>query len=147
MAMRVLVPVKNKTDVFHDNIFRAPLFALYTIDHVESDVYCSCIDLITNPCISQENMSPGLSQNYGICDPEHCTKEHIEEHYTLSRSMYSSDYILADHFCDTMTKALQEKGVTIYKISPFLHSPDMAIKNFILGVSLASKLQHIHFRT
>ena len=145
--MRVLVPVKNKSDVFHDNMFRAPLFALYVIDLVESNVYCSCIDLITNPYSCPESLSQELSENHGICAPEKCTKEHIAEHYTLSRSIYSCDYMLADHFCDTMTEALQEKGINIYKISPFLQTPDMAIKNFILGVSLASTLQHIHFRT
>jgi len=145
--MLVWVPVKNQTDVYHNNIFRAPFFALYAIDRVKSNVYCSCIDLIRNPYSCLKNMNQELSQNYGICDPESCTMEHITEHYILSHRIKSCDYVLADHFCETMTKALQEKGVTIYKISPFLHSPDIAIKNFILGVSLASKLQHIHFRT
>lgn len=145
--MLVWVPVKNQTDVYHNNIFRAPFFALYTIDRVESNIYCSCIDLIRNPYSFLTNMNQELSQNYGICDPEECTKEHIEEHYILSRSIYGCDYILADHFCNTMTEALKKKGISIYKISPFLHTPDIAIKNFILGVSLASTLQHIHFRT
>ena len=145
--MRILVPVKNKTDVYHNNMFRAPQFAIYTIDHIEPNVYCTCTDIISNPYSHLVDISPELSKNYGICDPESCTMEHITEHYILSHRIKSCDYVLADHFCETMTKALQEKGVTIYKISPFLHSPDMAIKNFILGVSLASKLQHIHFRT
>ncbi|UFH58424.1 NifB/NifX family molybdenum-iron cluster-binding protein [Sulfurovum mangrovi] len=145
--MRVVIPVKNRTDVFHDNMFKAPLFAVYTIDHIEPNVYCTCIDIINNPYSSPDDISPEHFENHGICDPESCTMEHITEHYILSHRMKSCDYVLADHFCANMTKALQEKGVAIYKISPFLHSPDIAIKNFILGVSLASKLQHIHFRT
>ncbi|MDM5270880.1 hypothetical protein PGH07_01660 [Sulfurovum sp. zt1-1] len=145
--MRILVPVKNQTDVFHDNMFKAPLFAVYKIDHIDPNVYCTCVDLISNPYSCQESLSQERFENYGICDPAQCTMEHITEHYILSHRMKSCDYVLADHFCDTMTKSLQEKGVNIYKISPFLHSTHIAIINFILGVSLASTLQHIHFRT
>ena len=145
--MKVLIPVTNQTNVFHDNLFRAPQFAVYSIDNKSSNVYCSLMDVIQNPYSYLFNNDKSLCENHGICDPDNCTLQHLQEHYSLTRNMDSCDYILADHFCETMTKALKEKGINIYKISPFLHKSDIAIKNFLLGVSLASTLQHIHIRT
>lgn len=145
--MKVLIPVKNQTDVYHDNLFRAPTFAVYSIDNICSNVYCSLMETIQNPYSCLDNKESSNCENHGICDQDHCTFQHKEEHYHLIQSMKNCDVILADHFCDTMTTALQEKGIKIYKLSPFLKKSDIAIKNFLLGVSLASTLQHIHIRT
>ena len=145
--MKVLVPVINQTDVFHDNLFRAPLFAEYTIDtYNDNDVYCSLNGTIANPYSYLSSDDQASCDKHKICKAESCTVEHLKEHYQLSKRLKHCDYILADHFCETMTDALEKEGIHIYNISPFLHKTDIAIKNFLLGVSIASTLQHIHFK-
>ena len=142
--MKVLVPLENRFNVYHNNLFKAPRFALYTIDRTKYNIYCSLQDIIENP---NTVVDEHTSDNYGICDQKICTKEHLEEHHLLSKHIKECDYVLGVHFCDNTLKAFQFKGTNIYKISPFLRSTETAIKNFLLGVSLASTLQHIHFRT
>lgn len=145
--MKVLIPVKNQTDVYHDNLFRAPLFAVYSVENKNSNFHCSLIDVIQNPYSSHFNYGTALYENNMICDTENCSLQHLQEHYNLSKEMDIYDYVLTDHCCETMTSALKEKGINIYKISPFLQKSDIAIKNFLLGASLASTIQHIHIKT
>lgn len=145
--MKVLVPIKNRSDVYHKNLFRAPLFALYNIDSSEHNVYCTLKDIIKNPYSIAENNTQLPSDKHGICNPENCTIEHMNDHIVLSQYINDCDYILGVHFCENILQALNDKGVNIYKISPFLHSSDIAIKNFLLGVSFANTIQNIHFRT
>jgi len=145
--MKVLVPINNRSDVYHNNLFKAPHFALYIIDSTEFNVYCTLKDVMENPYYSLDENSQVSANKYGICDSENCTIQHLNEHIILSQQMADCDYILADHFCDTIIKALNDKGINIYKISPFLQSSDAAIKNFLLGVSIANTIQNIHFKT
>ena len=145
--MKVLIPILNQTDVYHDNLFRAPSFAIYSIDNRSKNVYCSLTETIQNPysCLHRNNAT--VCDNYGICDQESCSQQQKEEHFHLIQRMTNCDVILADHFCDTITTALKEGGIRLYKLSPLIKKPDIAIKNFLLGVSLASTLQHIYIRT
>jgi predicted Fe-Mo cluster-binding NifX family protein len=151
--VKVLVPVKNETDVYHDNIFSAPRFALYSIDIKESidknasRVYYACEYIIENPKLDSEHHEYAGQRDHGICNAEFCSDAHYNLHYELSKSIDECDYILVNHTCETMMRALKETGINLHKISPFLRKTDIAIKNFILGVSLASTLQHIHIRT
>ena len=145
--MKVLIPILNQTDVYHDNLFRAPSFAIYSIENRSKNVYCSLTETIQNPfsCLYEKDMT--TCDNYGICDQKSCSMQHKEDHFNLIKSMTHCDVILADHFCDTITTAIKEGGIKLYKLSPFLKKPDVAIKNFILGASLASTLQHIHIKS
>ena len=145
--MKVLVPIKNRSNVFSNNLFRAPHFALYTIDTIDHNIYCTLHDIISNPYYATNESCQIATDNYGICDKASCTVEHLKEHAVLGEHLEDCDYILAVHFCDTMIQALNDKGINIYKISPFLHSSDIAIKNFLLGVSFANTIQNIYFRT
>lgn len=144
-AMKVCIPVQNDTNVYHNNLFRAPHFALFDVDKDANGSVSYHLDkTIDNPFQGNASAEPDSCPNRGICDQEDCTVEHFNEHFSLSHSIKKCDYILADYFCDTMTKALRSEGVKLYKISPFLRDTDIAIKNFILGESLADKLQDIH---
>ena len=145
--MKVLIPIRNQTDVYHDNLFRAPLFAVYSVDRESYNVYYSLVDVIQNPYSYHTYNDKDLCERNNICDLANCTLHHLQQHYSLSRNLDICDYVLANHCCETMTKALKEKGINIYKISPFLQKSDIAIKNFLLGASLASTLQHIHIKT
>jgi len=146
--MKVLIPVINQTDVFHDNLFRAPSFAEYIINTYNNiDYFCSLNETFTNPFSYVATNDQTLCNNRGICDIDNCTVQHLKEHYTLSKSLKSCDYILTDYSCETMREALKLEGINVYHISPFLHSTDIAIKNFLLGVPIASTLQHIHFES
>lgn len=142
--MKVLIPLDTQTRVYHDNVFKAPNFGVYSIDKSGNNLFCSFIEQIPNPFSSLYHHETSC-QDHGICDTSKCTLKHLHEHYTLLQGITSCDFILANRFCTTMTKAFNEKGIHIYKIPPFVHKPDVTIKNFLLGVSLASTLRNIHF--
>lgn len=145
--MKVCIPVQNNADIYHNNLFRAPQFAQFIVETLEDgNVYYSFEKTIENPFHTTASADEDTCLNRGICDQENCTVAHFNEHFTLSKTMKKCDYVLADYFCDTMTKALKSEGVKIYKISPFLRTTDIAIKNFILGVPFANTLQDIHAR-
>lgn len=143
-VIKVCIPVQHDTDVYHNNLFRAPHFALFSVDiHQDGSVTYQFDKTIDNPFQGHDTAASDTCPNRGICDQDNCTVEHFNEHFTLTKTMKKCDYILADYFCDTMTKALKSEGVRLYKISPFLKHTDIAIKNFILGESLANQLQDI----
>ncbi len=144
--MKVLIPIKSKTDLYHDNPVRAPYFALYKIDNIGSFFVYMLEDIIENPQLLPNNNEDAFINNHGICDQKHCSKEHVDAHYNLTEKLHGCDYILIDHYCKTVTNVFETVGVKTYKLSPFLQTTDIAIKNFLLGASLASTLQHIHAR-
>ncbi len=145
--MKILIPLTQTKEVYHDNFFKAPHFGIYTIDNQKRDIYCQFESLVPNPYECIYTNDPTHCANHGMCDQTQCTVQHIEDHYAFSKSINGCNYVLADRYCDTMVEAFRQTGITLYKLSPFLHTVEIAIKNFILGVSLASTLQHIHVKS
>lgn len=142
--IKVLLPLTKNKMVYHDNFFKAPYFGIFTINSQNCYVYCRLETFIPNSynCVYEEN--PLLCANHGMCNQTQCTLQHLEEHYDFSKNIDGCDYVLADRYCETMFDALKQGGITLYKLSPFLQTAEIAIKNFLIGVSIASTLQHIH---
>lgn len=145
VVMKIVIPLNNDLNFYHDNPITAPRFAIYNIDIKRSHVSSSLETIIENAWNSTNNGKFQMSQIQCACDKNKCSDiEHITEHYFLLDSIGDCDYLLADHYCDNINRALDNGGITIYKIPPFIHKSDYAIKNFLLGVSLANTIQNIH---
>lgn len=142
--IKVLLPLTQTKEVYHDNFFKAPHFGIFSIDNQKRDVYCRLETLVANTYSCSGD--PTHCANRGMCDQSQCSIEHMEDHYKFSQSIKGCDYVLADRYCDTMAEAFRSSGIALYKLSPFLHTSEIAIKNFLLGVSLASTLRHIHIK-
>jgi len=143
--MKIAIPLNNDLSFYHNNPITAPRFAIYNIDIKRSCVISSLDNIIDNPSNSTNNGKYTVSQIQCTCDENKCSDiKHISEHYFLLDSIGGCDYLLANHYCDNINRALDNGGITIYKISPFIHKSDYAIKNFLLGASLANTIQNIH---
>jgi predicted Fe-Mo cluster-binding NifX family protein len=143
--MKIVIPLNNDLNFYHDNPITAPRFAIYTIEIKRSYVRTSLEHIIENPWNRTNNGKYEASQIQCACDQDRCADlAHISEHYFLLDSIGGCDYLLADHYCENIHRALVNGGITIYKIPPFIHQSDYAIKNFLLGASLANTIQNIH---
>ncbi len=146
MLMKIAVPVNNLLSFYHLNPFTAPKFAIYSIDGDRSNVTFGLTSVVDNPWISRNRGTFEKSQILCSCDSTACTDlGHISEHYALLEAIGGCKYLLVDHHCDNVTRAMKNGGVQVYKIPPIIHKIDTAIKNFILGASLASTFKHIHY--
>lgn len=143
--MKIVIPLNSDLNFYHDNPITAPRFAIYIIDIKRSYVRSSLETIIDNPWNSTNNGKYQSSQIRCACDKDTCSDlGHISEHYFLLDSIGGCDYLLADHYCKNIHRALVNGGISIYKIPPFIHKSDYAIKNFLLGASLANTIQNIH---
>lgn len=143
--MNIAIPLNNNLSFYHSNPITAPKFAIYHIDSKKSRVRTSLDSIVDNPLNSTNQGNYTVSQIECACNVDKCSDiTHISEHYVLLESIGDCEYLLADHYCDNINRALLNGGITIYKIPPFIHKPDNAIKNFLLGASLASTIKQIY---
>lgn len=144
--MKIAVPVNNLLSFYHFNPFTAPKFAIYSVDGDRSNITFGLNSVVDNPWIHTNHGDFEKSQVSCSCDTSKCTSmQHISEHYALLDAIGGCNYLLVDRHCDNITRALKNGGIQVYKVPPIINKADTAIKNFILGVSLASTFKHIHY--
>lgn len=143
--IKIAIPLDNTLSFYHRNPFTAPTFAIYTIEDENKSVTYSLLKVIDNPWDSTNEGVYKECQIQCACDKETSSDiHHITEHYSILHAISACDYLLANYYCDNIFSALQNASIKIYKVPPFIHKVDMAIKNFLLGASLASTFKHIH---
>ena len=146
--MTIAIPLHKNTTLYHDNPCTAPKFGIYNIEGNRTNICFSLITVVDNPWCGVKCDQFGQDQIACSCDPERKKNmRHISEHYALLDAIGGCSYLLADHYCDNTSRALQKGGVKVFKIPPIIDKIDNAIKNFLIGASLASKVQHIHHGT
>ncbi len=146
MGMKIAVPVNNIMTFYHFNPFTAPKFAIYSIDGDRNKVTFRLQSVVENPWVGTDFGEFETKQVTCNCDSSACANmQHISEHYALLDVIGGCDYLLVDLHCDNVSRALKNGGIQVYKTPPIIHKIDTAIKNFILGVSLASTFKHIHY--
>jgi predicted Fe-Mo cluster-binding NifX family protein len=69
---------------------------------------------------------------------------HKCEHYTLLEIIHGCTFLLASKYCLNTKTMMKNGGITIIKIPPIAKKIDTAIKNFLIGASLANTVKHIH---
>ncbi|MEN8726875.1 MAG: hypothetical protein ABF276_02820 [Sulfurovum sp.] len=143
---KIAIPVNNTMGFYHSNPMTAPKFAIYTINIKNENVTFSLINIADNPWNRTNNGIYSPSQIDCSCNKEICSDiRHITEHYSILNVIHECDYLLVDNYCDNSLRALQNANIQTYKIPPFITHTHLAIKNFLLGASLASTFKHIHY--
>lgn len=144
--IKIAIPLDNTMSFYHRNLFTAPTFAIYIIKNENKRITTfSLLKVIDNPWNSINNGEYKECQIQCACDKEISSDiQHITEHYAIFHAIGTCDYLLVDYYCDNISQVLKNADIKTYKVPPFIHKVDMAIKNFLLGVSLASTLKHIH---
>ncbi len=142
MVVKVVMPVDHRLFFYHYNPLTAPRFAIYQVAVVNQKAIFSLEATIHNPF---------FIGNGDVCDTAlsecRCSKETIESpehqsiHYQLLSVMVGCQYLLADRYCKNLKDALGNYGVSIGKIPPIIHHVDHAIKNFLIGASIANNVQ------
>ncbi|HHD78581.1 MAG TPA: hypothetical protein ENK98_02915 [Epsilonproteobacteria bacterium] len=146
--MNIAIPLNHNLSFYHDNPITAPQFAIYYIDRdsKKNHIHTSLDFIAANPLNIINQGKYSASQIKCVCEVEKCSDiHHISEHYLLLESINGCEYLLADHYCNNIQRALINGGISIYKIPPFIHKPDNAIKNFLLGALFASTTKQIHY--
>lgn len=144
--MDIAIPTDEQHVIYHDNPYTAPKFAIYSvIQNAKTDVTFALKSIVDNPLYRLKCNIFEDDQLKCNCEDERANSiKHIYEHYALLDVLGGCSYLLANNYCKNVIRSMTNGGITIYKIPPIIKKIDMAIKNFIIGVSLASKVQHIH---
>lgn len=143
--MKIAIPLHQQLTLYHDNPCTAPKFAIYLVEGDRSNISFKLSHIVDNPwsglkCNTFEDEQVSCS-----CDIDRRkSMRHIAEHYALLDAIGGCSYLLADNYCDNIIRALENGGIQVFKIPPIVNKIDNAIKNFLIGASLASKLEHIH---
>jgi predicted Fe-Mo cluster-binding NifX family protein len=145
--MEIALPTTDEQGtIYCDNPYTAPKFAIYTIMLVEkTDIRFSLKSIVDNPLYRLKCNDFEEDQRKCNCDMERASSmKHIFEHYALLDILGGCSYLLANSYCKNVERTMKNGGIIIYKIPPIIKKVDMAIKNFLIGVSLANQVQYIH---
>lgn len=144
--MTIAIPLTSKLSFYHNNPFTAPKIAIYTIKKESQKLLYAQSKIIDNPWGIVNNGEFQQQQIVCECPDNECMDiQHITEHYALTDAIAGCSYLLAGKYCENVFRTVNNCGIEIFQIPPIINSVENAIKNFILGVSLADKLQHIHY--
>jgi predicted Fe-Mo cluster-binding NifX family protein len=143
--MKIAVPVNDLLNVYKHNPHTAPKFAIYELVKLNNEVHFSIGSVIDNTF--------SLHKNHLFCSDEimgDCSKKDKEDithkcqHYSVLEMIGGCSYLLANHYCDNIKKSMKQSGIEVFKIPSIINKTDIAIKNFIIGGLIASKIEHIH---
>jgi predicted Fe-Mo cluster-binding NifX family protein len=144
--MKIAVPFSQQLELYRDNPSTAPKFGIYEIVLDKRDISVSLQSVETNPWCG------GTCDNFDK-DAANCACDemrqkdirHITEHYALLEVLRGCSYVLADHFCENTKRALNNGGIRVFKYPSIIRTTENAIKNFIIGASLASTIEYVHY--
>ncbi|WP_345979017.1 hypothetical protein [Sulfurimonas sp. HSL3-2] len=143
--MEIAIPTDDQHAIYHDNPYTAPKFAIYSITLGTTDIFFSLKAIVENPLKRLKCNSFEDDQLTCSCDEERASSlRHIYEHYALVDVISGCSYLLANHYCKNVVRTMERGGIIVYKIPPIIKKIDMAIKNFLIGASLANQVQNIH---
>jgi len=145
--MKIAVPFSQQLELYRDNPSTAPKFGIYEIIMEKSRVDISLLSVEANPWCG--NTSCDCFDN----DAVHCACDekrkhdirHITEHYALLEVLGGCSYLLADRFCENTRRALTNGGIHLFKFPSVIRTTENAIKNFIIGASLANTVEHVYY--
>jgi predicted Fe-Mo cluster-binding NifX family protein len=142
---KIAIPLNNTMGFYHRNPMTAPKFAIYTINMGNKNVTFSLLHILDNPLNGINENGYDQSQIDCNCDRTTCSDiQHKAEHYVILDAIQECKYLLVDYYCENIVFAMESSDIQTYKISPFITQVDTAIKNFLLGASLASTYEQIH---
>lgn len=142
---KIAIPLNDKMNFYHKNPMTAPKFAIYIIDGKSKNVTFSLLHILDNPLNHTHKDGYDQSQIECKCEGSTCSDaDHKAKHYVVLDAIQECEYLLVDYYCENIVTALKSGNIKTYKIAPFITQVDMAIKNFLLGASIANTVKHIH---
>ena len=142
---KIAIPLSNTMGFYHKNPMTAAKFAIYTINIKKNNVTFLLLRVVDNPFNSTNNGNYSQSQIQCTCNQSTVSDiHHKAEHYVILDAIQGCKYLLADCYCKNIVRAMKIADIQLYKIPPFITDVHMAIKNFLLGASLASTFKQIH---
>jgi len=143
--MKIALPVNNAMTLYRDNPHTAPKFAIYEIKNSQDCVIFTLASIVQNPWNIMREKNFDNNQVQCKCDfIKENTISHKCEHYALLDAINGCKYLLANQYCKNTKNTMRNGGIIISKIPPIINQIDMAIKNFLIGASLADTIKHIH---
>lgn len=143
--MKIAIPVDKDLMLYSENPYTAEKFAIYSIKGDANNISFDMVKIVDNPRSNQ--VSDGLEeiQKKCACDKERQDDmQHICDHYSILETIKSCNYLLSAKYCKNTYKTLQNGGITVFKIPTIIKKTDSAIKNFLIGASIANRIQNIH---
>lgn len=144
--MKIAVPFSRDLELYRKNPSTAPKFGIYEICLEKSSVDIHLLRVEMNPWCQQS--CELFDEDAANCACDETRKKdirHITEHYALLELLSGCSYVLADHYCDNTKRALNNGGIHVFKYPTVIRTAENAIKNFIIGASLANTVEHIHY--
>lgn len=143
--MKIALPLNEKMSLYFDNPHTAPRFAIYNIEGTRDNIRFSLSSIVQNPWHSIKCNDFEEEQLKCNCSDERKNSiKHKCEHYSILESIKGCTYLLAYRYCLNTKQSLKNSGIKVLKVPPIINTIDMAIKNFLIGASLASTIKHIH---
>ena len=144
--MKIAVPFNQQHELYRRNPSTAPKFGIYEINMDKEEVAIALLQVVENPWTARECESLDSTSANCSCDELRQNDiRHITEHYALLEVLSGCSYLLADRFCANTKRALSKGGIRLFKYPSVIRTTENAIKNFIIGASLASTVKHVHY--
>jgi predicted Fe-Mo cluster-binding NifX family protein len=143
--MKIALPIENNLILYKDNPHTAPKFAIYDIETKLNTIHFSLNSIIENQFSKLKNGEFDKSEKKCTCDIyRQKNLRHKCNHYSLLEMLDGCSYLLASKYCVNTKSSMKHGGIKIFKIPPIINKIDLAIKNFIIGDSLANQIKQIH---
>lgn len=143
--MEIAIPTDDQHAIYHDNAYTAPKFAIYSIILDQTEISFSLKSIVENPLNRLKCNFFESEELKCSCDADRSQSlRHIYEHYALLDLIGGCSYLLTKNYCKNVDRSMNNGGIIIYKIPPIIKKMDLAIKHFLIGASIADKVQRIH---
>lgn len=145
--MKIALPVNDTLTLYKNNPHTAPKFAIYDVNTEDGeDVYFSLHSVIENKYSRLKNSEFDTNETNCDCDLQRQENlRHMCDHYAILDLIGECSYLLANKYCKNTKKSMEQGGIKMFKIPPIINSVNIAIKNFIIGGSIARKITNIHY--
>ncbi|MEJ2467868.1 MAG: hypothetical protein P8Y65_05790 [Campylobacterales bacterium] len=144
--MKIAVPFSQELELYRRNPSTAPKFGIYEIVTEKRRIAISLLVIERNPwCSGSCDVFDAESANCACDEARQKDIRHITEHYALVEVLKGCSYLLADHFCENTRRALNNGGIRVFKYPSVIRTAENAIKNFIIGASLANTVEYVHY--
>lgn len=143
--MMFAIPLAHDLNLYRYNPCTAPKFGIYTVDGDPSNVSFMRLRVMENPWLTLKGDGfDGEQINCRCGRSDQQSMRHKTEHYAILEAVAGCTFLLANNYCKNTLQTLRNGGIRIYEIPDIITNIDSAIKNFLVGATLARSIKHIH---
>lgn len=143
--MKIALPVNDMLTLYKYNPHTAPKFAIYTIVTVGDELHFSLHCVLENKLSKHNNHLFNTEEMTCNCHLEEKNNlSHKCEHYSPLELIGDCSYLLASSYCENTKASMEQGGVILFKVPSIINKVEIAIKNFLIGGSIATQIKQIH---